>query len=396
MQYRRFFEDAINKKKEEQCYREFVNISRIEGQFPFAINSKNKKKITIWCSNDYLALGQNSKSINQAIKSLKKFGIGSGGTRNISGTNNLMVELEEKIAKLHQKESGLVFTSGYIANDSVIKTFGKIIPNLTIFSDEKNHASIISGIKGSNLKKKIFTHNDIAQLEKNLKDIPLEDPKMIIFQSIYSIVGDFAKIKDIVKLAKKYNALTYIDEVHSVGLYGDKGSGLANEMGLLDEIDILQGTFAKAFGAMGGYICAKKNIIDAIRLYASGFIFTTSLAPVLIGGIIENINLVSNEMLYSYQQRVKFIKKKLQINNIPIIENESHIISIKIGDPKLAQEISNYLLEEFNLYIQHINHPTVPRGQEMLRITVTPLHKDDMVECLLQALDVSLKMFNVI
>lgn len=386
MQYKDFFNKAIDKKKEENCYREFVNISRIEGKFPLAINNKNKQQIVIWCSNDYLGLGQNKSSIAKSIKAIKQFGIGAGGTRNISGTTNLIVELEQAVAKLHQKQAGLVFTSGYIANDASIKTLAKIIPNLIILSDEKNHASIISGIRGGNLQKKIFRHNDMVHLEEILQNLPKKSPKIIIFQSIYSMVGDFAPVKEILKLAKKYQTLTYIDEVHSVGLYGKNGAGVANSLQQAGEIDIIQGTFAKAFGAMGGYICASTEIIDAIRLYASGFIFTTSMAPAIVAGIMANIDAIKPKMLEDYHHKIKLIKNKLEKNHIPIIKNGSHVIAIKIGDSRLAQKISDQLLEKFNIYIQHINFPTVPKGEEMLRITVTPFHTQKMICDLIEAL----------
>jgi 5-aminolevulinate synthase len=386
MQYNEFFNKAISDKKKKFCYRKFVNISKIEGKFPLVINNQNNQKIAVWCSNDYLALGQNQNSISQATKALKKFGIGSGGTRNISGTTSLIVELEKRVAELHQKDAGLVFTSGYIANDTTIKTLGQIIPNLIAISDEKNHASIISGIKGGNLQKKIFRHNDIDHLEEILQNIPKESSKIIIFQSIYSMAGDLAHIKQIVKLAKKYQALTYIDEVHSVGLYGKNGAGVADQLQVADQIDIIQGTFAKAFGSMGGYICASEKIIDTIRLYASGFIFTTSMAPAIIAGIIANMDAINPEILTNYHQKIKSIKSKLEKNQIPIIKNDSHIIAIKVGNTKLAEKISTELLEKFNIYIQHINFPTVPKGEEMLRITVTPLHDNKMIDNLVEAI----------
>ena len=267
LDYKKLFTSSINKLIEEDNYREFVDISRISAEFPIAINNQNNKKITLWCSNDYLGLGQRQEAIKEAVETAQNFGIGAGGTRNISGTNHHLVELEEELARLHNKESALVFTSGYMANSASIETLAKIIPDLVIFSDAKNHASIISGIRNSRLEKNIFKHNDISHLEELLQKYDINQPKIIIFESVYSMDGNFAKIAKILELAKKYYALTYIDEVHAVGLYGDNGAGLAREVGLDQKIDIIQGTLAKAYGSMGGYIAGSKEIIDAIRSY---------------------------------------------------------------------------------------------------------------------------------
>ncbi|MFT6332519.1 MAG: 5-aminolevulinate synthase [Lentimonas sp.] len=388
MNYEQFFQSTINQLTSQNRYREFLDISRLCGSFPLAINNKNGRKITVWCSNDYLGLAQDQEAIAAFCQGAKSFGIGSGGTRNISGTNHPLAILEEEIAILHKKELGLVFNSGYVANEAAISALAKIIPNLVVFSDQKNHASIINGIKNSGLEKQIFRHNNMDHLEELLKSYPLETPKIIIFESVYSMDGYFGNIAQIVKLAKKYQALTYIDEVHGVGIYGKNGAGLAEELELAHEIDIIQGTFAKSFGAVGGYICASKALINAVRSVASGFIFTTSMPPAIASAIRSNIEKVKNSpnLRNSYRQKIEYLKNKLAQNNIKIIENKSHIVSIIIGDAKKAAEISAKLLEEHNIYIQHINYPTVEVGSERLRIILTPLHTDEMIDNLIKAL----------
>ena len=388
MNYSDFFHNAIAKSHQENRYRKFVNLSRLNGEFPYAINNNNGKKIVLWCSNDYLGMGQSETAITAAIKAMEAHGIGSGGTRNISGNNNLLVELEKEVSTLIRKENAICFVSGYVANDATIQALAKIIPDLIIFSDEKNHASIISGIRNSRLLKHIFKHNDMADLENLLQKYSLETPKIIIFESVYSMDGDFAKITEIVALAKKYNALTFVDEVHGVGLYGNSGAGLCEELNLLEQVDIIQGTFAKAYGCIGGYIASSTKIIDAVRLNAAGFIFTTALPPAICASIITNIKHLkssSNERK-NHQQKVFLLKNALKNAGIKIVENLSHIVSIVVGDAKKAQEISQKLLEEFNIYVQHINYPTVARGDERLRITITPLHNEKMIEELVTAL----------
>ncbi len=383
-----YFTKTLHELRNEERYREFVDISRLKGNFPYAINNQNGHKIVVWCSNDYVGMGQNQLAIDAAINALNTYGIGAGGTRNISGTNHEVVKLEKKIAELHNKESALSFTSGYVANDAAIQALAKIIPDLVIFSDAKNHASIISGIRNSKATKEIFAHNDSADLEKLLQKYPLSQPKIIIFESVYSMDGDFGKIAEFCDLAEKYNALTFIDEVHGVGLYGKKGAGLSEELGLADRIDIIQGTFAKAFGTIGGYIAAKSEIIDAIRSVASGFIFSTAIPPVIAAATLENISHLQN----SSQEReamhlnVQKLKTKLKEVGVNIVENNSHIISVRIGNAAKAREISKRLLAEFDIYVQHINYPTVDKGDERLRITATPLHNDKMIDDLVSAL----------
>jgi 5-aminolevulinate synthase len=386
------FIDATNQLKAQNRYREFVDITRICNEFPFAINNKNKQKIIVWCSNDYLAMSQNRNAIDQAKLALDNYGVGSGGTRNISGNHNLITKLETEIAKLHNKESGLVFSSGYVANDATIQALAKIIPSLVIFSDQKNHASIIAGVRNSKLTKYIFQHNNLIDLENKLQQLDINIPKIIIAESVYSMDGDFGNIPAIVELAKKYQALTFIDEVHAVGLYGDNGAGLCRQWQIENEIDIIQGTFAKAFGVIGGYIAGKKAVIDAIRSFASGFIFSTSMPPSIISAIMANVDHLknSNHERIIHQANVKLLKKKLSDAQIPIVCKDSHIISIRIGDALKAKLISQKLLNDFNLYIQHINYPTVDYGDERLRITISPLHSEEMINQLIDALKICL------
>ena len=383
-----YFKQAIISLQSENRYREFVDISRICGDFPHAINNKNGKKVTVWCSNDYLGMGQNPAAIAQAISVLKCHGIGAGGTRNISGTNHAIVELEKVVADLHDREAALTFVSGYVANDATIQTVAKIIPNLVIFSDQKNHASIISGIRNSRVEKQIFLHNDMAHLEELLQKYSKDQPKIIICESVYSMDGDFGKIAEITSLAKKYQAYTYVDEVHAVGLYGATGAGLCQELGLANEVDIIQGTFAKAFGTIGGYIVAKSEIIDAIRSTASGFIFTTALPPAIAAATVCNIRYLqkSSKEREKMRENVAKLKSKLQEIEVEIVQNNSHIVSVKIGDTAKAKKISKLLLDEFNIYVQHINYPTVAKGDERLRITATPFHDDSMIDDLVLGL----------
>jgi len=390
--YQEFFITAIEHLKQENRYRNFVNISRLCRQFPYAINNHNQQKIIVWCSNDYLGMGQNQDSINLAKQALDQYGIGAGGTRNISGNNKPIVELEQAVADLHNKEKALVCSSGYITNDTAIQALNHIIENLIIFSDAKNHASIIAGIRNSKAKKHIFAHNNLADLEEQLKLYPKQQPKLIIFESVYSMDGDFGDIAGIVELAKKYQALTYIDEVHAVGIYG-QGAGLSKQLNLHQEIDFIQGTFGKAFGVFGGYLAGNQMAIDAIRSYASGFIFSTALPPALAVAILANIS----HLQQNQQERtvlfdnVNYLKQKLQQANIKIFDNQSHIVSVLIGNAYKAQQISTDLLNQHNIYVQHINYPTVAKNDERLRITATSLHNFAMIDQLILALQQTIK-----
>ncbi len=383
-----YFKSSIANLRAQNCYREFLNISRIRGQFPYAINNLNGQKIVVWCSNDYLAMGQSEAAIAAATKALQLHGVGAGGTRNISGTNGEVVKLEKELTELHEAEASLTFTSGYVANDATIQTLAKIIPDLMIFSDAKNHASIISGVRNSRAKKEIFRHNDMMHLQELLEKYSSSQAKLIIAESVYSMDGDFGKIAEIVNLAEKYSALTFIDEVHAVGLYGKKGAGLCEELGLAQKIDIIQGTFAKAFGTIGGYIVAKAEIIDAIRSFASGFIFSTAISPANAAATIANISYLktSQKERLKMKENVAKIKAKLQKNGVKIFENNSHIISVLVGDSVKAKAISQHLLQKFNIYLQNINYPTVAKGDARLRITTTHLHDDEMIENLVAGL----------
>ena len=351
-------------------------------------NTSDMKDIIVWCSNDYLGMSQNKLVINKVINSIKNMGIGSGGTRNISGNSIEIVNLEKEIATLHQKEKAIVFTSGYIANETTISTLLNILDNSVVFSDEKNHASIISGIKKSNAKKEIFKHNDLDHLENLMKKYPHDVNKMIVFESVYSMDGDFGNIEGIVKLAKQYNALTFLDEVHAVGIYGKTGAGVADKLGLNNEIDIIQGTLGKAFGTIGGYISSTNLICDVVRSYASGFIFTTAMPPAIASAAKASIQYLkeSNKERLLQQKNTILLKEYLSKENISYLDNKSHIVPVMVHDPIKCKEISNILLDEFGHYIQPINYPTVPKGTERLRITPGPLHTEEMIADLTNAL----------
>ena len=392
MDYNNFFISNLKNIKDEGRYRTFADLEKIAGKFPQALNYRGDKvkEVTVWCSNDYLGMSQNKNVLEKMYEALKKVGAGSGGTRNISGTNHYHVLLERELCYLHQKESALLFNSGYLANQATLSTLGKNLPDCYFLSDEKNHASMIQGIKHSSAQKKIFKHNDINDLEKKLQKIPIQSSKIIVFESVYSMDGDFSPIREIVNLAKKYNALTYIDEVHAVGIYGKRGAGVSEKVGVMKEIDILQGTLAKAFGVMGGYITGSANIIDFIRSNASGFIFTTSLPPCIVAGAYTAMRHLKFSSYERDQQQkvVKKLKQELNKSNIPFLNNESHIIPVIIGDAKLCKIASQKLLDEFGIYVQPINFPTVPVGTERLRLSPTPLHDDIMIKNLVEALKI--------
>ncbi|MBN9543125.1 MAG: 5-aminolevulinate synthase [Alphaproteobacteria bacterium] len=379
--YDQFFKEAVDKIKAEGRYRSFLNLSREVGNFPFATNHNTNQKIILWCSNDYLGMGQHKDVIEAMVKTTKEMGTGSGGTRNISGNNSAIVELEAELASLHHKERALVFTSGYVSNDATISTLAKILPDLVIFSDSDNHASIIEGIRRSGLEKVIFKHNDMADLEEKISKYDINRPKIIIFESVYSMSGDIVPLKEICDIADKYRALTYIDEVHAVGMYGKNGGGIGDQMNMMERITIIQATLGKAFGAMGGYIASSNNIVDAIRSYATGFIFTTSLPPSLAKAATSSIKhlKVSTKEREMLHEQVNKAKEALTRNGIKFVDAKSHIIPIIIGDPNKCRQASQLLLEKHNIFVQHINYPTVPRGKERLRITPTPSHTDSMI-----------------
>ena len=387
--YDKFLDDALDALHGEGRYRVFTDLARRAGDFPRAIDYSTTppREITVWCSNDYLGIGQN-KDIMEAMKTaIDNMGTGAGGTRNISGTHHLIVELERELADLHDKEAALVFTSGYISNEATISTLGKLLPDCLILSDELNHASMIEGVRQSGCSKLIWRHNDVAHLEQLLQEADSARPKIIAFESVYSMDGDIAPIAEICDLAEKYGALTYLDEVHAVGMYGNRGGGIADRDNLMRRLDIIEGTLAKAFGIMGGYITGKRNLIDAIRSYAPGFIFTTSLPPAIAAGAIKSVQIVkrANDLRKQHQERAERLKTLLEMAGLPVLRTNTHIVPLMVSDPILCKAASDRLLNEHNIYIQPINYPTVPRGTERLRITPTPLHNDLMMHALVEA-----------
>ncbi|MAR56291.1 MAG: 5-aminolevulinate synthase [Rickettsiales bacterium] len=383
------FSSALMRIRNEGRYRIFNDLERKAGEFPKAFNHRTGKEVTVWCANDYLGMGQHPSVIAAMTETIQHMGAGSGGTRNISGTHCRITELEKTIAELHQKEAALVFTSGYIANEASLSTLGSILKDCVIFSDSLNHASMINGIRHSIAEKKIFRHNDVKHLESLLADTPHYRPKIIAFESVYSMDGDIGPIKEICKLARKYNALTYLDEVHAVGMYGEHGAGIAEQLDLMDEVDIIQGTLAKAYGVMGGYIATTSTVVDMIRSYAPGFIFTTSLPPALAAGANASIRhlMQSQHERSQHQAAAHHLKQCLRDAAIPQIECDTHIVPVLIGDPVLCQKASDMLMEQFDIYVQPINYPTVPKGTERLRFTPTPYHTEAMIRHLTQALD---------
>ncbi|MCK5424516.1 MAG: 5-aminolevulinate synthase [Emcibacter sp.] len=390
MDYNRIFSDALKTVKEEGRYRVFTDIVRQRGDFPKAVwySEDGMKDITVWCSNDYLGMGQHPKVISAMEDTLKNTGAGAGGTRNISGNNHMHILLEQELADLHNKEAGLLFTSGYISNDASLSTIAKLLPGCVIFSDELNHASMIEGIRHSGCEKHIFRHNDIQHLESLLKATDPALPKLIAFESVYSMDGDFAPIKEFCDLADKYNALTYLDEVHAVGMYGEHGGGVAERDGLMDRVTVIEGTLGKAYGLMGGYITSTTDIVDAIRTFASGFIFTTSLSPVITAGALASVRHLKESKIERtiHQERAAMLKEKMRAADLPVMPSVSHIVPVLVGDPVICKQASDILLNEFNIYVQPINYPTVPRGTERLRFTPSPLHTDEMIDHLVSSL----------
>jgi 5-aminolevulinate synthase len=391
MDYRGIFEDAVDTLRQEKRYRVFADLERVAGRFPAAIyrdEADNAREITIWCSNDYLGMGQHPKVIAAMQETAEKLGVGAGGTRNISGTNRPLVELERSLADLHRKEAALVFTSGFVSNEAALSTIGRLMPDCVILSDQLNHASMIQGVRQSGMEKKIFRHNDVAHLRELLAGLDRKRPKLICFESVYSMDGDVAPIKEICDLAEEFGALTYIDEVHAVGMYGPRGGGIADRDGLMDRIDIVEGTLAKGFGTMGGYIAADRAIVDAVRSYAPEFIFTTALPPALCAAArasIEHLK-VSGLERAAHQRQAQRAKEVLTAAGLPVLPTSTHIVPIIVGDARLCKAASDLLLAKHNIYIQPINYPTVPKGTERLRITPTPLHTDEMIAALAQAL----------
>ncbi|MDG1691383.1 MAG: 5-aminolevulinate synthase [Alphaproteobacteria bacterium] len=390
--YDKHLDDALASLHEEGRYRVFTDLARRAGQFPRAIDYSTTphREITVWCSNDYLGIGQNQDVMDAMKTAIDDMGTGAGGTRNISGTHHMIVELENELCDLHDKPAALVFTSGYISNEATISTLAKLLPNCLILSDELNHASMIEGVRQSGCSKLIWRHNDMAHLESLLADAEPDRPKLIVFESVYSMDGDVAPIEQICDLAEKYGALTYLDEVHAVGMYGQRGGGIAERDNLMHRIDVIEGTLAKAFGVMGGYITGNRNLVDAIRSFAPGFIFTTSLPPAIAAGAIKSVQLIKQsnfgqDLRLRHQERAQTLKDKLAQAGLPVLPTQTHIVPLMVGDPLLCKAASDRLLNEHNIYIQPINYPTVPRGAERLRITPTPLHDDAMIDALVSA-----------
>ncbi|MDM7850238.1 5-aminolevulinate synthase [Pseudochrobactrum kiredjianiae] len=390
MDYSQFFEAAIDRLHNEKRYRVFADLERIVGRFPQAIwrHDGQAREITVWCSNDYLGMGQHPDVLKAMTDAAITQGSGAGGTRNISGNNHPLVELEHELAGLHGQEAGLVFTSGFVSNDASISTIAKLLPDCLILSDELNHASMIAGIRHSGADKQIFLHNDVRHLEELLKAAGKDRAKLIVFESVYSMDGDVAPLKEIVELAEKYNAMTYLDEVHAVGMYGAHGGGISEREGLSHRIDIIEGTLAKSFGTLGGYITGSKLVVDAVRSYAPGFIFTSALPPAIANATVAAIRHLktSNTERELQQKNAQLTKDMLKRAGLPVMPTETHIVPLFVGDADLCKKACDRLLEVHSIYIQPINFPTVPRGTERLRITPTPVHGEDLIAGLKEAL----------
>ena len=391
LDYARVFNQAIDRLHAEGRYRVFIDILRNKGAFPNArcfAGHNGPKPVTVWCSNDYLAMGQHPQVIAAMEAALHDVGAGSGGTRNIGGNTHYHVDLEAELADLHGKEAALLFTSGYVSNEATLSTLAKLLPGCVIFSDEMNHASMIAGIRNSGAEKRVFHHNDLAHLEELLAAEDPATPKLIAFESVYSMEGDIAPIAAICDLADKYNALTYLDEVHAVGMYGPRGGGISERDGQAHRITVIEGTLGKAFGVMGGYIATDTNIVDVIRSYAPGFIFTTSLSPVLVAGVLASVRHLKSSSVERDGQQAAAARLKAMFAEagLPVMPSTTHIVPLMVGDPVKAKRISDILLAEYGVYVQPINYPTVPRGTERLRFTPGPAHDEAMMRELTQAL----------
>lgn len=390
MDYSRVFAEAVDQLHKERRYRIFTELERHLGEFPRATNHSRdgRPDVTVWCSNDYLCMGQHPVVTSAMKAAIDRMGAGAGGTRNISGTHHAIVGLEKELASLHQKEAALVLTSGFVANEAGISTVAKFLPGCVIFSDELNHASMIAGIRKSGATKKIFRHNDVEHLRQLLEETDRDLPKLIVFESVYSMDGDIAPLAKFCDLADEFGAMTYLDEVHAVGMYGPHGGGVAERDGVMDRIDVIQGTLAKAFGVIGGYIAASANLVDTVRSYAPEFIFTTALPPGIAGAALASIQHLrqSNLEREQQQERAATLKARLADAGLPVMPSITHIVPVLVGDPALCKQATDMLLEDYGIYIQPINYPTVPRGTERLRITPGPKHTDAMMDHLVDSL----------
>ncbi len=391
MDYEAFFTNHLGRLRNEGRYRVFAELERIVGAFPRARlhrEGQPPRDVTVWCSNDYLAMGQHPAVVEAMQAAIGAQGSGAGGTRNISGTNTLHAALERELASLHNKQAALVFTSGYVANETTLQTLGAMLPGCELYSDAFNHASMIAGIRHSGAVRKIFRHNDVRHLEELLAVADPATPKIVAFESVYSMDGDISPINEICDVARRYGALTYLDEVHAVGMYGDSGGGVAERDGALDKVDIVQATLAKAFGVVGGYIASTEATVDFVRSCGSGFIFTTSLPPAIAAAALASVRLVRSqpELRTRHQERAATLKRRLAAAGLPVMPSVTHIVPVFVGDATLCKQASDLLMERHAIYVQPINYPTVPRGTERLRLTPTPLHGDEDMARLVDAL----------